>query len=596
MDKNLINEIIKIHKLMNLKESKKTLLEKVDSYFEGKYDIICNSQKADYNGKSIFGDVIGSVDNDVLVLNEKGEKFFSENKYEKTIDQIISLKAGNEIILKSVNLEKLETEPKVKRRVAKKTKRYYKEKIRSVIDSADWKTGNSGSMVISAIYPGAFAVGKENGFLFAGESQSFDVKPLEGFIEEEPKITYSGEPREYISDVAIGKDFKTFPDNIITPRLVGLAKREFDNIVDEFVNYINSKPDKEGRTAFSKLTNITIQGQADSANPTWDKPSGYSSLDHTYGGKKQKFPHSDAELDEMNLFLAENRAKKYAELLIEAIKEKTGKEIKINFLTPISYRGQEDRRGRKWRSIILKANAPIHEPYQLDPADIKKIEDYRKRKEEYERGLSTGIQPIELTIGVNNNGKFGNNIIGKNSDGTPNAITISQLNSAGESTVSKVLILNDLIEKYNIPDEPTVYIEDVKFNRPFLTITNKGTKNRIQMINLNSSANYGNYFAIGNKMGSSDRLKEYLGDMNGDCANLESSDASQDVTTVRRLGTPIPYTVVKDNAQVIKYKGRFYSEITNYWFAFSENACKKVGTSSYLDYENEETFKNILNN
>ena len=62
------------------------------------------------------------------------------------------------------------------------------------------------------------------------------------------------------------------------------------------------------------------------------------------------------ELDEMNTFLAKERAFNFKMALINSVKEKTGEKIEIKELTPINHRGQEGKRGGKYRSMILKSN------------------------------------------------------------------------------------------------------------------------------------------------------------------------------------------------------------------------------------------------
>ena len=143
-------------------------------------------------------------------------------------------------------------------------------------------------------------------------------------------------------------DSLPFADNMVTPDFNKFpnAKIAFDNIVGNIVDYINAG-------GFDKLNNITIQGSADSANPTLSVPAGYTELDHNppYDG--------ETDLNKMNLFLAKKRAENYAAKLIEDVKTRTGKTLNIKLENPISYLGKGDSyRGSQFRSIKLTPNAP----------------------------------------------------------------------------------------------------------------------------------------------------------------------------------------------------------------------------------------------
>ena len=143
-------------------------------------------------------------------------------------------------------------------------------------------------------------------------------------------------------------DSLPFADNMVTPSFDKFpnAKIEFDRIVTAFVNYISAG-------GFDKLNNITIQGSADSANPTLSVPAGYTQLDHNppYDG--------ETDLNQMNLFLAKKRAENYAAKLIESVKNLTEKTLTIKLENPISYLGKGDSyRGPQFRSIKLTPNVP----------------------------------------------------------------------------------------------------------------------------------------------------------------------------------------------------------------------------------------------
>ena len=61
--------------------------------------------------------------------------------------------------------------------------------------------------------------------------------------------------------------------------MIGILKPflQFDEIVENFKKYIESG-------GIKNLNNITIQGTADSATPNRNAPSGFSKIDHDYGG------------------------------------------------------------------------------------------------------------------------------------------------------------------------------------------------------------------------------------------------------------------------------------------------------------------------
>jgi len=120
------------------------------------------------------------------------------------------------------------------------------------------------------------------------------------------------------------------------------ARSKFNEIVGNFKKYIENG-------GIKNLNNITIQGTADSATPNRNAPSGFSKIDHDYGGSENA--------KEMNLYLAKYRAYWYAEALKEAVKKETGQDIEINVLPGISYLGKDNKRGEEFRTIILKPNA-----------------------------------------------------------------------------------------------------------------------------------------------------------------------------------------------------------------------------------------------
>jgi len=147
-------------------------------------------------------------------------------------------------------------------------------------------------------------------------------------------------------------DSLPYADNMVMPYFdkYPKAKEQFRIVVDAFVNYINAG-------GGDKLTNVTIKGSADSAAPNTIVPSGYDALDHPggkpwFGGKTGK--------SERNQWLADNRAQQYANVLIKAIKDRTGFDLNIKVLPGDNFYGQEGKRGPEYRKITLTPNAPKH--------------------------------------------------------------------------------------------------------------------------------------------------------------------------------------------------------------------------------------------
>ena len=110
-----------------------------------------------------------------------------------------------------------------------------------------------------------------------------------------------------------------YPDNIITPNWTGAkeAKANFDVFIVGVVGYFKLDPVQ----AKNNFKSIAIEGAADIANATLDIPTGYTKLDHNYGGAKPN-----------NEFLAENRAIKMKEEINKALTGKLTPEL-VTFIT-----------------------------------------------------------------------------------------------------------------------------------------------------------------------------------------------------------------------------------------------------------------------
>jgi hypothetical protein len=282
---------------------------------------------------------------------------------------------------------------------------------------------------------------------------------------------------EYLDEFNIPGDSLPFADNMVTPSFdkFANAKVEFDRIVTAFVNYINAG-------GFDKLNNITIQGSADSANPTLSVPSGYTELDHNppYDGL--------TDLSQMNLFLAKKRAENYAAKLIEEIKTRTGKTLNIKSQTPISYLGKGDSyRGPQFRSIKLTPNAPKltvseptpkpksrdkYAPEQLTEAKPVKITVTIDGKSEVMDGYSYPNDENTLSVGVEKigsipntfenmvDGKIENNILSVTSDGVTNII--GEIKDGKPNLNSKTF--DYTVNKYSGPLTTTYGTKNVKFD------------------------------------------------------------------------------------------------------------------------------------
>lgn len=192
------------------------------------------------------------------------------------------------------------------------------------------------------------------GFDNGGSPVTYDIKANSAPMKQ-PQSQKPGTPPETdveeitFPKVSLAGASMPYPDNMVKPYFdrYPQAKADFSTIVDKFRDYIDAG-------GIKNLNNITIQGTADSGTPNRTAPSGFSEIDHDYGGS--------TDVEEMNLYLAKYRAYWYAEAIKEAVKEKTGQDIVINVLDGISYLGQDNKRGEEWRTITLTPNAPPIKP------------------------------------------------------------------------------------------------------------------------------------------------------------------------------------------------------------------------------------------
>jgi hypothetical protein len=138
-----------------------------------------------------------------------------------------------------------------------------------------------------------------------------------------------------------------FNDNQIGPKFSDKrfekAKIEIDGLILAISNYINGG-------CYPSLKYFEFTGSADSANPT------QTNADHTSFGFSSNY-NGLRDLNKMNLFLAENRAKNITKYVVDKVKESTGIDLiadgKIKYGEPISYLGQQNRRGSEWRSVKI---------------------------------------------------------------------------------------------------------------------------------------------------------------------------------------------------------------------------------------------------
>ena len=454
------------------------------------------------------------------------------------------------------------------RRDTRRNKRANDREVKQNLEGANWLGKNSGTLFLgTSQYPNAYNVGKSVGYIFAGTSESFNVK--KPGTEPKPEI----EPikdKPTLDNFEVNSDYRAFPDNIVNVdfKKYPSAKNEFNIIVKDFVDYIEAGGAKN-------LTNVTIQGQADSANPTWKAPAGYTVIDHNYGGVRRpnkNNPQTKEELEKMNLYLAKSRAHNYAVLLIDEIEKQTGVKITINEMTPISYIGQgESKRGSKYRSMLLVANAPELEV--INPADEIKYKEKTKEKFNRQIEYQAKYNPVDIKMGVN-----GQMRLFEQSDKTlgPIAISAELPNSNFTNATKGVYLRMDYVEYLKIPEEFGDFVSNATVNNNSLTITDElGKVNTFDMVSFDNSFSYGNAVSLMNA--NSDFMDPYMG----------ASDRRGGQACENAYGTKVPLTTHTN--EVISYGGKKYARLKNYWFASIPKYCGRFPPK--VDYLKEPRFE-----
>lgn len=452
--------------------------------------------------------------------------------------------------------EQLFSKSKDRRRYRKNKRKSKKSKgdgnIAISSRQADWNEKNTGTayLTLQAIgYPAAYNIGDDEGMLWSMSTERIDVKPENFDIPTYTSHT-KDEPGYTIQEFNVGEFLDFYPDNMVMPRLENQSIfDEFQKIVEQFVRYIDAG-------GLDKLNNVTIQGQADKANPTWDIPSSYQKLDHKYGGmkKKKQSEYTDDELDQMNTFLAKERAFNFKMALINAIKEETGEKIEIKELTPINHRGQEGKRGGKYRSILLKPNAPIHKVVITDPVKKKEYDDMIKKRKEYENSVKSGLYPTNIYVNIN--GKLGIlpgisvNDTTQKSEQIVDVYTDISPGMGNRYSTKKVYVRAEKVNELNFGKlNSDTILKNMKCTRQQIVV-NAGRGDIIMNMDrrMDGKSEIGNAFANNGNVGGHTRF-----------FNAKANDP------YTLYGQPLTYTT----NEIKKINGFTYFRIKNQWFAYA---------------------------
>ena len=510
------------------------------------------------NDNSGFADkIIGTISNDVLTLNNDGNFIFEKRSYPKTIEQIDVLVDKGLISVKedidNKNIVKTDS-PILSKKQIRRAEKDFLNKMNKSIDAADWKGGNSGTILIDhVLFPNAKNVGIGNGYLWYGINEKFnsELATVDDTPPDDPKPGTEITVEVFnVNDIG-----NTYLNNMVKPNLVGKNLADFNRLAEQFSNYI-----KAG--GLEKLTNVTMQGSADASIPSWSGPNG-ETIDHNYGGIKfQKNPKPKV-LEEMNLYLAEFRAINYSNLLIDKIKELCGETIKIIQLPPISYLNQPEKKGKEYRSVILTPNAPTIEINDIIPIPIDGPEDIKDIKKVYTDTL--GSVPININITIDG-------IIyklGNETDGSVNAI----------KTKTGYYISKRIIDSNNIPETPDNVINGVTYTVGGSISFNdeNGKKQTFNMSKNKSDAGIKQNQIYWNIINGPDDIKPWFRSV--DCGEHASFTPEEGGTF-----SSIPFTTYKSDDEK-QYKGEWFFKVVNSWFAYSGFECLQAGNRPKTDFK-----------
>jgi hypothetical protein len=502
----------------------------------------------------------------ILTSEDLSELFRS--KYDDGTDKVTQCDGLVPMDNTKVEISKKDDSNVLTRRDIRRNKRAEARELKQKLEATDWLGKDSGTLYLkTSRYPNAQNVGENMSYVFVATSEKFDVKKPK---LNTPKPTKPLDTPPTLDPFEINSDYKVFPDNIVNVNFdkFPASKDQFETIVNSFVKYI-----KAGGA--DKLTNVTIQGQADSANPSWSAPKGFDVIDHNYGGVRRpnkKNPQTKEELETMNLYLAKSRAHNYAVSLTDEIEKQTGVKITIKELTPISYLGQgESKRGAKYRSLILNPNAP-----KLDvvtPGDIisgEKEKEIFNRQKQYEAKYN----PVDIFVGVGGTSKP---VYQTEESLGPVALSVELPNSNFTNVTKGVYLRTDIIDKLRIPEEFGNFVSNATVNGRTLSITDElGKINTFEMINFDNSAEFDNVVSLMNT--NTQFMEEFIGVSSrrgGEKCDLEKY----------KYGTKDPLTTY--TSEVITYNEKSYVRLKNYWFAVIPKNCSNRPPK--IDYYKEPT-------